>query len=175
MEAKRWHWDSPDTNYVRYILLVIILDLSIGLFVSFAAVCPTWVHISVDSTMLLNVALSNDRWTENWTYGGKWDKCFNIWIKYEHYYHVIIIFYVCGLCTSSLHFTSQYPSVLGESIWAYVDDVSLRTCTTCIKKGIYSRISYPLFPLWCLQQQPAEQRGKYQYKRKVLQGMYDGG
>ena len=66
MEAKRWHWDSPDTNYVRYILLVIILDLSMGLFVSFAAVCPTWVHISVDSTTLLNVALSNDRWTLDW-------------------------------------------------------------------------------------------------------------
>ena len=84
MEAKRWHWDSPDTNYVRYILLVIILDLSMGLFVSFAAVCPTWVHISFDSTMHLSVVLSNDHWTENWTYGGKWDKWFNIWIKYEH-------------------------------------------------------------------------------------------
>ena len=29
-----------DANYVRYILAVIILDLSMGLFVPFAAVCP---------------------------------------------------------------------------------------------------------------------------------------
>ena len=63
-----------DANYVRYILVVIILDISMGLFVPFAAVCPTSVQRSLDSATLLNVAMSNDRWTENWTYGGEWDK-----------------------------------------------------------------------------------------------------
>ena len=54
--------------------MALTLDSSIGLFAPFAAACPTSVQQSLDSATLLNAAMSNDRWTENWTHGGKRDK-----------------------------------------------------------------------------------------------------
>ena len=71
-EVKGWSAETTEVKYNDYVLLVLIFDLFIDLFVPFAAVCPTSVQRSLDSTMLLSVAMSNDRWTQSWTYGGEW-------------------------------------------------------------------------------------------------------
>ena len=47
------------------------LDLEIKEFITF-------LQIEVIETEAMKFDPLNDRWTENWTYGGKWDKCFNI-------------------------------------------------------------------------------------------------